>query len=350
MEQGQLRAREADPETDKDRIVAVLERNLPRAVHEGRHEWLYLRNPAGRAMVWLLEDGEGTAVGTSAGHPRRMRVAGEEVVALNLSDFAIDQSLRTLGPALKLLRATLVPMDEGRFAFSYDHPSEAMAALYRRMGGHNPGRMQRWVRPLEVTPVLRRRWGDRWIARVIGSAGDAALRTRDALARPPKGIVCEPLEGAFDEEFDRLEASLADACPVRGVRDAAYLEWRHRLHPIWRNETLCARRHGELLGYVIFRRIEEGAIEIVELEALPEPRLRAALLHHVVASARERKVGVVSVQALAGSPAAELFGGLGFVEREQGTPTIPYTRKDSPLGPTLADAANWWMIEGDRDV
>ena len=131
MKHQKLTIRECDPATERSRILAVLERNLPRASGSLRFDWLYLSNPAGNALVWLAENEDGEAVGTSAGHPRRLRVGGQVVTVLNLSDFAIDAYYRSLGPALQLLRATLAPMDEGRYAFSSDHPSEAMLAVRR---------------------------------------------------------------------------------------------------------------------------------------------------------------------------------------------------------------------------
>ena len=119
MSNSAVRIREADPATNRERILALLARNLPEASSPQRHDWLYLSNPWGTARVWLAEDvATGEAVGTSAGQPRRMRLEGETVLALCLSDFAIDAAYRSLGPALKLLQATLEPVRKGEYAFS----------------------------------------------------------------------------------------------------------------------------------------------------------------------------------------------------------------------------------------
>jgi len=144
MSAREVRIRKADLEVDRDRILAVLARNLPLAASVDRYNWLYLANPCGRSSVWLAEDAKtGEAVGTSAGHPKRVRVNGKVETALNLSDFAFDKAYRSLGPALKLLRATLEPMQKGEFAFSYDHPSDAMLAIYTRMGGQDVSKRER---------------------------------------------------------------------------------------------------------------------------------------------------------------------------------------------------------------
>ncbi|MFI5402894.1 MAG: GNAT family N-acetyltransferase, partial [Planctomycetota bacterium] len=151
MRSGSLRVRAADPKAEREAILRVLERNLPRAVQPGRYDWLYLGNPRGPALVWVAEDeSTGAVVGVSAAHRRRVRVRGVVAEALNLGDFAIDAEYRALGPALQLLRATLEPVREGRFAFSFDHMNDAMQAAYRRIEGASFGGMERFVRPVRA--------------------------------------------------------------------------------------------------------------------------------------------------------------------------------------------------------
>jgi hypothetical protein len=343
--------RPADPAAEREAILAVLERNLPRAVQPGRHDWLYLGNPRGRAFVWVAEDPEtGAVVGTSAAHVRRMRVRGEVVDALNLGDFAIDRDYRALGPALRLLRATLAPVDEGRFAFSYDHPNDAMQTIYRRLGGVHLGRMRRLARPVSASAYARRRWGPGLRAALLGRAGDAALRLRDVLVRPRASVRVSEHEGPFAETFTAFDEARAGTWPVSGARDAEYLTWRFHRHPLWRHRTLVATRAGALAGYAVYRADDHGSLDVVELCGLPDRGVVAALLAEMLSRVRESGGESLVAQALAGSAAERFFRGAGFHAREEGSGAIPYAVPGSPLARVVGDPSGWWMVEGDRDV
>ena len=345
---GKLTIRSGDPQADRSRIAEVLARNLPQAAAPERLEWLYLGGPNGRSLVWLAEDEATHAIaGTSAAHVRTFRIDGRDAKVLNLSDFAIDAGYRTLGPALGLLRATLDAVDSGDYALSYDVPSASMLALYRRLGYVELGRMQRWVRPLSLKPILERSAGA--MGRLLGPFADAALHVRDAAGITPAGVRITPLDGDYGAEFDELDAEQADRLPVRGARSAAYLNWRYARHAMWSHGALCARRGGKLLGFLVWRQAEPGIVSIAELVA-GEPAVARALVRSLTAVAREKKAISLSVQVLAGSPAVDLFRQTRFFMRDEGPGPVVYTPEGSPVGDLVADARNWWFLEGDRDI
>ena len=348
----EIRIRRADPEADRDRVLAVLSRNLPAAASAARYAWLYLANPAGRSCVWLMEEARtGEPVGTSAGHPKRVRVHGRIETALNLGDFAIDRAYRALGPALKLLRATLQPVEDGEFAFSYEHPSDAMLAVYRRMGGREVGRTERWVRPLEATSTLVRRWGDGVSVRLLGIAGDAALRARDALGRRRHAAQIGLHAGECGPEFDRLDEALAGDTAVRLVRSSEHLAWRYLRSEIARHQILCARAGGELRGYLVFRHEPDGVLSVVDLVSGPDPGLTAALIAELVFHGRALGSRAVWATVLAGSPAARVFPGLDFRRRDCGPGMVIHGPSAAAEAlETLRNPTRWWTLEGDQDV
>lgn len=346
-----VRVRRADPARDRQDIVAVLRRNmLGIADVEARHEWLYLRNPWGRAWVWLAEDSEtGTVVGTSAAHPKRVRVDGTTLDVLDLSDFAVDTTHRALGPALALLRATLEPM-RGRFAFSYDHPSPAMLAVYTRLGGRAVSQHTRWVRLLRVSPQIERRMGT-VAGGLVGTLGDLALVARDRLTRPRSPVTVKLLDGPPGHEFDRLDEETADQARVRGVRSSAHLAWRYLGHTAARHEILCARDGGALVGYLVFRPCVPQVLSIVDVVAHGEPHVGAALIAGLVALGRARGMHALWATVLDGGPAEGLFPRCGFVPRERSPGVVVYAPEAPPgVAETISQAAHWWMLEGDADV
>lgn len=343
---GALRTRPADPSDPG--IRAVLSRNLPDAAPEERIRWLYGTNPCGPALVWLLEgEGSGEPVATSAAHKRAFKIDGREALALNLSDFAIDAQYRTLGPALVLLRATLAAVADQGFAMSYDVPSESMLALYKRLGYVELGRMERRVRPLSLAAPLARRAGG--FGRVLAAPLDLALLVRDAFVRAPAGVEVAPLEGAFGAEFDALEAREASRHRVRGARTAAHLDWRYRRHTMWPHGVLCARRGGELLGFAVWR-ADGKILWVAELVDGGDLGVARALVKGLAAVGRGRRASSLSVETLAGSPASDYFGSLGFVKRGDGPGPVVYAPPGSPAKPDLLEARHWWFLGGDRDI
>ncbi len=345
-----IRVRQVDPFAEREPILAVLRRNLPAAATPERLAWLYLSNPDGPALVWLAEDPDGMPLGTSAAHPRRMRIDGSLVRAVNLGDFAVDQAYRTLGPALQLLRATLAPVCAGAYAFSYDYPSRPMHALYKRMGRTALGRSERWVRPVALKTVGRRQVGEGVISAVVGAAADWALRTRDALAGAAKAVRVEMLAGACGEEFDALDARLAGGRPVRGVRDAAYLNWRYRRHTMWRHAIICARRDGRLAGYAVLRHRESKVVSLVDLQSEEDESVCRRLVAEAVHWARCRDAEALDVEVLGGSASARLVRSLGFIRRQEQVGPVAFFSRRSPHAAKLAAANNWWLMGGDRDI
>lgn len=346
----QIRVREVDPLAEPQPILDILRRNLPTAATPERLEWLYLSNPDGPALAWLAEDQDGVPVGTSAAHPRRMRIDGVVLRAVNLGDFAVDQAYRTLGPALQLLRATLTPVCTGAYAFSYDYPSRSMYALYRRMGWTDLGRTERWVYPVTVQATVRRQLGKGMIADVVGATADVALRARGALARAANAVRVELLSGPCGEEFDALDARLAGCRPVMGVRDAAYLNWRYLQHTMWRHAILCARRDSRLIGYAVLRHGASTLVSLADLHAEQDESVRRQLIAEAVQWARSQHAEALDVEVLEGSASARMVRSLGFIRREAHVGLVPVFSPRSPHAATLAAANNWWLMGGDRDI
>jgi hypothetical protein len=223
-----------------------------------------------------------------------------------------------------------------------------MLALYKRLGAVELGRLERRVRPLSLGPALARRLGS--FGRLAAPLADGLLRLRDALPGAPRDIVVEPLAGGFDAGFDRLEERERARFRVRGARSAAYLEWRYARHAMWPHRTLCARRGGALEGFLVSRETEPGAISVAELVDGGDPGVARALVLAVVREGRARGARSLSVQTLAGSPAAGRFAQLGFVKREEGPGPVVYLPPGTSFAAELLDPRHWWFLEGDRDI
>ena len=245
---GEISIRQVDPAAERARILGVLAASLPAAAAPERFDWLYLSNPDGRALVWLAEHDDGTILGTSAAHPRRMRVGGDVVRALNLGDFAIDRSQRALGPALRLLRATLAPVHDGTYAFSYDFSNAAMHAVYRRMHVNSLGHDERWMQPVSMTRLARDKLSNPHPRRGGGSSGGCAVARPPRAPSPRQRPRRRPSRRRVWRRIRRARCAARPGRAVVGVRDAAYLNWRYLRNPVWSHDIVCARAGGRLGG------------------------------------------------------------------------------------------------------
>jgi hypothetical protein len=137
---------------------------------------------------------------------------------------------------------------------------------------------------------------------------------------------------------------------VRGVRSAAYLDWRYARHTMWPHDTLCARRAGGLAGFLVWRKAEHGTLSIAELVDGGDPGVARALVKALSSLGRKRGASALSVETLARSPSAERFRDLGFVKRGDGPGPVVYPPPGSPLAGDLLDPRHWWFVGGDRDI
>src|SRR5690349_23388835 len=65
--------RQADLTSDAREIVDILQQNLPDLPHARFFQWLYCRNPEGRALAWVATDPQNhRIVGVAGAFPRRI--------------------------------------------------------------------------------------------------------------------------------------------------------------------------------------------------------------------------------------------------------------------------------------
>src|SRR5688500_13696162 len=114
MNQSGYTVREAslDDTADTSALFGVWDAAYPAALAP-RFDWLYRRNPAGPARVWLLCTPTGEAVGGLSVFPRRFWAGGRHLSGAIVGDMIVLPAHRTLGPALMLQRAVQARLEAG---------------------------------------------------------------------------------------------------------------------------------------------------------------------------------------------------------------------------------------------
>jgi len=274
--------RPADLGSDRERILGVLQKNLPGLPHSQRFEWLYCNNPAGPAWSWLAyEQQTEKPIGVASVFPRMVWLGHGLAKCGQVGDFAVDSGYRSLGPALMLQRATFEPVNRGLLAFCYDCPPHDQGmAPFRRLGMSANCSVERYARLQKSRRELEKRIGNGKLARSLAPVVDFFLSRRSFPPRKGAGIEISQYTGQFGEEFTRLDEQAGHDSAIRNRRDAQTLNWRFLHDPLNTYRLLTARRSGELVGYAAVALRGEDAF-IVDLYANNVSEFGPELLHAV---------------------------------------------------------------------
>jgi GNAT superfamily N-acetyltransferase len=314
---------------------------------EARFEWLYCKNPAGMARVWVACDGHaGTIIGVAAAFPRRIYRREREARGYVLGDFCIHPEYRSLGPALALQRASLEDLSSKGTEFVFDFPSTSMLAIYKRLRIEPRESTIRFAKLLRADRYIQKRIPNKAAVRTLSVAANAALRIRDiGLGRSKSWTIAEEA-GPCGEEFTLAFRQWAPRMGTCADRSADYLNWRFLQHPQRRYQILTARKHGKLCGYLIYQWADEDAT-VVDLLA-EEDQIIKALLVETIAVMRRCGVLTLSAPFLQSHAGREIFENCGFQPRESAPVvmlTLPWgaNRQGGP------DADRWYLTHGDRE-
>lgn len=270
---------EAQIETDAQEICRLWAENLPVGSMNNAREKLargYRENPAGGGAIFALKDrATGSMAGIIGVHARTLFMGVQRFEACNLADYAVDRAHRTLGPALALMRMSLVAARE-RFRFVYALPNRSSLALCRRAGMTELGAMVRYAKVVSSSHQLAQHL-PRPIALILAPIVDATLRLADVYrsARMGQRLRFEP--GRLDSPelqriWDRRPGSflLSDRSPPKQI-------WRHETaFPQWQ-VSIARDGAGHEQAYVVWR-IRAGLAIVGDFLAIDPTHATAPLL------------------------------------------------------------------------
>ena len=328
--------------SEKENLVALLRRNFNLYVSPSkdleRFDWLYLHNPAGPAWAWFAYDDESEKlVGLASVFPRVVWMGGKLQRCGAVGDFAIDISHRSLGPALKLQRATFEPVDQGALAFCYDcPPHEAGMATFHRLGMQANYQINRYAKLIKVDRHLKKFIGQgRYIAPVC-IVGNALLNLWLRSSRKVPNMTISLHADRFGEEFSYLDKNHDEKDNIlRSQRTAEYLNWRYRDDPMRQYQVLTAYRSGELLGYAIFYISHQDAY-ILDLFAPKAPSITVNLLNEVSFILQKTSVQAVHIFASNQSDICEFIRKSYYRYRSQSAHVVSYINSSDDTIPSLS--------------
>ena len=341
-----LRIRPAEWVADREELLSVLQRNLQDVPHEVRLTWLYRDNPAGPARTWFLCDEKGSAVGVTSLFPRAVWLDGKAALCGQVGDFGVDVGLRSLGPAILLQRATFEPVLQGSLAFCYDcPPHERGMAMFYRLGLPENCRMHVYVKPLRTERQLERLLGDT-AGRLTARAVNHILRLPSQCVRHSQGLEFTSHTEAFGPEFSMLDRTAQTPGTVRNRRGAEDLNWRFRRNPLHQFEVLTARRHGELVAYVVFSVIDEDAY-IYDLFGSELHSVGLSLLQTLTEHLRDREVQTLRALLADDGHDTAIFRQAGFSLRGDATRVVAFAGFNGSASGATLRTAQWQFQHAD---
>jgi GNAT superfamily N-acetyltransferase len=315
-----------------------------------RYEWLYARNPHGRALTWLVvEKGSGDVVAITSVFPRRVALLGREHLGSIGGDCYVLPRARRKGLATLLHRACFEQMHAEGVEFMYGPPRPNNLSALVKAGSNAVTVFRRATRPLTgsqlVMQAVKRSLGP------LDRLADVALRMLDRAMRPPRGYSLERVQ-AFGPHVTSVMDRVACTHRIFPVRDAEWLEWRYFAGPTRSQRVYGVRRYGELAGLVALE--QEGPLCVVIDVAVPaEEEVMSAAVALIVAEAKALGARVVEASFTPSAPIVARLGRLGFVPRGSVGFQVALAEGagvDAAERAELLTESAWTFSTGDKDA
>jgi len=289
-----------------------------------RFTWLY--GSPDRSCTWIaIETSSDSVIGACSVFRANRWVDGRPVQAGVMNLFMIDAKHRTGAAALSLQRALAAGCHEAGFDLVLIKLSHHRMPVFIRGGFKRVGTVRKW-----------RRWLD---------GDDAGSRRRVDSCR-------QEIVFAADARFDALLETTRLQGRIVGETTSAYLNWRYTgFRDNYRYYCLLHQDDGRLLGYVVYHRMNEGAIVAdIGCESLCGPAIEE-LLAGFSEAMRNDGCAWITVAYLGHSSFEDRLRRLGFepMKSIKDRPLLAYA--DARLSPetlgSLFESRNWFFV-GDQ--
>lgn len=310
------------------------------------YRWMYLANPAGKAVVYSARLGGKTAASFAVA-PKRFLIDGEEVLIGKTMDMFTDPHFQGRG----LIKGCTERVFEAAAAAGmigwYVTPSVNSYPIFAGRWGYSEHlRVVYRAKILEYGPVLSAAMRPSGLARLVGSVGDRLVGWFRRRFKPPTGDVVTAID-RFDAAADSLWAAVAPGYRVAQVRDARYLNWRYVDNPD-EYASFGVERDGELIGIVVLTGTIRRGVPVAEvvdyLCRVDDDELFATLISIGVGWARENGMAMIEAWSVYGTAQDRRIRRSGLRTRRADVKFL--MSPGFPLS-TVDDPEAWLLTQGD---
>ncbi len=299
---------------------------------EERFDWLYERNPHGRAITWIaLDKDTGDAAGCTSFFPRTMVLGNETVRAALGGDGFVRPSFRRQGIGAALHKASRQDMQSLGIEVMFGTPLPANSTPLERAGGCDITYVARYTRPLTLHALgLRGRLADRLASLVLVPSTTARL---------------DPVRPG-DSRVEDVWRQARDRVGLATLRDGEFFAWRFVESPSKRQRAFIVLDGKRPIATCALETVDEN-LRIVDLVAPPDQwstALRAICQH-------ARGHGSVELRLTREQARARAIWRYGFFKRGGVHPLNVLLPEGDPRAALFRDPSRWYVTwaETDRD-
>jgi GNAT superfamily N-acetyltransferase len=319
--------------TDRDThaVAQLIREMIPGVAADARLEWMYEKNPAGRALTWIASEA-GEVAGCTSYFPWRLSLDGDPVLCALGGDGYVRPKFRRRGLGALLHDAARDGMQEAGIACMYGAPGAMNLTPLKHAGSREVGHVARWARPL------------RGLA--IGIQQPPFERMARSLLRPRFAPKLERMVPG-DERVDDVWLAFSPTVPLAAIRDSTFYTWRFLSAPAQRQPAYVIVDKHRPIGACALEVMNEGRSQrIVDLIAIPGAwqRCLAAIAAH---AAETTDVHFIDIKLMALDGRRRHMWRAGFTERDS-KPFLVVIPKDGDR--RFLDPQRWFYCGGDSDL
>lgn len=340
---------------DKSEYLRFIENWIKHIPVEKRFEWLYERNPHGRAVTYLvIHRKNGNIIGSTSLFPKEMSWMGHRRFRATLGgDTFVDPAYRRQGIARKLHLETLNGLMERNMEFHFGFPNVGNFKALLKAGVLSPGNFEGLRLVLGCEPFIEKLRLGAVAERVLGKMGNTlfsiSMKGKYKFAHESDLHIIH----GFDQKFDKL---VEEVLPDHGLccsRGAEYLKWRYIDNPLHESTILAYEEEDTLHGFAVVR-IRGWKCLLVDFFSRSQKEYVEKLIHAVIAFAISRGSSLITLEANPRGLYTESFlkCGFRFGYRSSKYPLVVFP-KNGPLDHEIQKAVrnldNWYLTFGDQD-
>jgi GNAT superfamily N-acetyltransferase len=321
----------AATERDTDAVAQLIREMIPGVAADARLQWLYAKNPAGRALTWIASEG-GEIAGCTSYFPWRLSLDGDPLQCALGGDGYVRPQFRRRGLGALLHDAARDGMRAAGIACMYGAPGAMNLTPLKHAGSREVGHVARWARPLRGAALGVRQ-----------APLDQILRS---LFEPRFAARLEPMTPG-DKRVDDVWYGFGPTIALAAIRDSTFYTWRFLSAPAQQQTAyVIIDRRARPIGACALQRMNDGrTVRIVDVMAIPGAwnRCLSAIAAHATALGAE----VVDIKLFALDGRRRQMWRSGFSERES-KPFLAVIPREGDR--RFLDPMRWFYCGGDSDV
>jgi GNAT superfamily N-acetyltransferase len=312
--------------------------------------WQFMEGPSGKALIYVVE-GENKIVGHFSDLPRQVSRHGKVVSGTLSVDLMVHSDYRRMGifEAIGKYAIQRVKDENGLFMMSYPVRRETIQG-FKKIGWKEVVQLPVLVYPIKFAGIVNRYLRFAPLSLLFGGIARCFYFLLYGLKKRKRmeNVEIEKVD-LLDDQFDDFWQKALSLYPIMGIRNRNYLAWRYLQHPT-RNYTIYrAKKGGEMIGYIVLRKVELlnfNSVVIVDLLALDDGAL-LALVEKGIQHSRQEGADLLGFMVPKVHPYYNILRGMRFLHSFKTFLLMIYSHEKEK---GLFDPKAWYVNWGDTDV